>query len=79
MVAITDLSAECVGNIPEDVVPSSSNEYEGTETDDQLGNDYELISTFLDVRAFCHLNLLHADLSVSDHRNGRVSVKTITS
>lgn len=72
---------ESAGNIPTDVLPAtSSNDYEGTVTDNQPStmNDFQLISTFLDVKAFCHINLVDANISIAHDDHSRLVFTSIT-
>lgn len=71
MVAITEPYGEPHGNVPDEVMPETSSLYEGTETDNQStsSHDYQLISTFLDIRAFCHVNLLDANIRIVHEDN----------
>jgi hypothetical protein len=68
MVIDVGTCSEFVGNVLDDIMPTSSNDYEGTITD-IMPNDYELISTYLDIRAFCHVNLMDAKIRIihDDH------------
>lgn len=75
MVAITESTIEPAANVPTDVLPatsSSTDYYEGTVTDDQASshNNIQLISTILDVRAFCHVNLMDARIQIVHENSG---------
>ncbi|KAI6176409.1 hypothetical protein M3Y97_00794900 [Aphelenchoides bicaudatus] len=68
MVASAEDNVPVLANVPDEVneASCSSSDYECTVTGNQLStfDDYELISTFLDIRCFCHVNLLHAKIRI---------------
>jgi hypothetical protein len=66
MIGIIEPSAALAANVPDDVISttSSSHEYETSVTDDQALSDYELISTLLDIRAFCHVSIVNARIEI---------------
>lgn len=65
MIGIVESNVALIADVPDDIPSTAcSLEYEGGVSDDPTQNDYEIISTLLDIKAFCHVHLLDAKIQI---------------